>query len=638
MSLMVGNQRQRNTLHDVNEELLKLKGELDMKESMASLGKFLRYNIRMTVFWLTGVRLGPHQVMMLRAWFQKNYSLNTWGRGSAKSFVVMIFIFLYCIFNANRKIVIVSSNFRNSRRILEEMEKLAKRPEGQLLMRCFKVPKLTKRNDQYFWEFNNGSSATCVPLSGGDGLRGLRANVLIVDEALLVPKTIIDSVLIPFLVANADIGEKLRITELEKKLVKKGILKEEDRTKFSSEAKLILLSSASFTFEDLYKVHLEYLEKIDKPFDLDKKELKITYFVSQMSYEAVPEEFLDQGVIQDALSGKTPQSVIDREYKAQYTDGSEGYFSPKKMKNCTFDIGQSPHVELVGDPNAEYVLAIDPSYTSSDAGDHFAMSLLKIGKNSSGKVIGTLVHSYTVAGGALKDHIKYFKYLLDKFNVVYVVCDTTQGDNFDFINTCNESKLFKDIGLDLKGIDAPFGKGDFEETVRALRQDYNKEAGKIVQKQTFSGSFIRSANEYLQASFDYKWCLFASKVTVDPNFFEKVKSSDIGDILGSHKKLSEFSANKKKMTMSEFIEWQDSLIDLTKTECAYIEVTQSAQGTQTFDLPSNLKRSTNINRIRKDNYSSLLLANWGLHCYSEAMKLEVKSQRTGFSPFLVKNI
>ena len=51
--------------------------------------------------------------------------------------------------------------------------------------------------------------------------------------------------------------------------------------------------------------------------------------------------------------------------------------------------------------------------------------------------------------------------------------------------------------------------------------------------------------------------------------------------------------------VGELIEVQDSLIYATKKQCALVEVKSTAKGTQTFDLPQHLKRSTSAHRARK---------------------------------------
>ena len=41
--------------------------------------------------------------------------------------------------------------------------------------------------------------------------------------------------------------------------------------------------------------------------------------------------------------------------------------------------------------------------------------------------------------------------------------------------------------------------------------------------------------------------------------------------------------------MIDFVEHQFDMINLVKSQCALIQITTSAGGTQTFDLPPNLK-------------------------------------------------
>ena len=71
-----------------------------------------------------------------------------------------------------------------------------------------------------------------------------------------------------------------------------------------------------------------------------------------------------------------------------------------------------------------------------------------------------------------------------------------------------------------------------------------------------------------------------------------------------------------------------------KKQCALIEVKSTAKGTQTFDLPQHLKRSTSINRARRDNYTALMLANWALKCYND-MKTQKEEISHTFVPRMI---
>ena len=85
----------------------------------------------------------------------------------------------------------------------------------------------------------------------------------------------------------------------------------------------------------------------------------------------------------------------------------------------------------------------------------------------------------------------------------------------------------------------------------------------------------------------------------------------------------------------DLIETQDDLVYQTKKQCALVEVKSTARGTQTFDLPQHLKRSTSVNRARKDNYTTLMLANWSLKCYYDIMTIDKESLNNTFNPIMI---
>ena len=57
----------------------------------------------------------------------------------------------------------------------------------------------------------------------------------------------------PFLVAPQNMKERLEIREIENRLIEQGAMKEEDRMVFENNSKMIALSSASYTFENLLR-------------------------------------------------------------------------------------------------------------------------------------------------------------------------------------------------------------------------------------------------------------------------------------------------------------------------------------------------------------------------------------------------
>ena len=214
---------------NLNEELLKLKGELSNKEAKITLAKFLRHNLAFTTELISGIKLAPFQEITLRGLMTRNFSMCVWGRGCGKTFIASIFAFLQCIFNPGTKILIAGPTFRTARFIFQNIEKIVQTKGAELLQQAFNA-RPSKRNDQYEWLINGGS-ITAVPLSG-EKIRGFRANVLLLDEYLLLPEEIINTVLMPFLVAPQNMKERIEIREMEDKLIEEGVMEEKDRMEF----------------------------------------------------------------------------------------------------------------------------------------------------------------------------------------------------------------------------------------------------------------------------------------------------------------------------------------------------------------------------------------------------------------------
>ena len=603
-------------IKDVNKEMSELKGFLNDKEAKITLAKFLRANIGFTTELISGVKLAPYQELHIKAFFNRNFNMCVFGRGCGKSFTAAVFCFLQCVFEPNTKILIAGPTFRTARFIFNNLEKIVQSPGAELLAQCFGAK--AKRNDQFEWQINGGS-IVAIPLNG-EKIRGFRANILVLDEFLLLPEEIIKNVLMPFLVAPQNIKERMEIREMEDKLISEGLMKENERAVFENTSKMLAFSSASFTFENLYKTYNEWIEKIT-----NKGKGEATYFVSQMSYEALPEEMIDKTIIEEAQNGGSSHSSFLREYCARFTDGSDSYFNAKKMEDCTLKFNEKPHTLLKGEKDKKYILGIDPNMSDSPNADYFAMAIIEVDEE---KKQGVLVHTYAGLGN-LKNHVAYLYYTLTNFNIVLMIIDNAGADTF--LTACNESELFKKQKMEIKtfDIDSDLEGVDYEFMIKNARKKYNLQDKRIAFNQVFTSNFIRKANEYLQACIDYKKIWFASKTGSNESFFNEVINQNLPIELIK-------TDDKKDWTTLDFIENQDDFIYQTKKQCALVEHSSTSRGTQTFDLPQHLKRSSSANKARKDNYSALMLANWALKCYFDIKAVPEESTSPTFSPIMIK--
>lgn len=624
MSWETGSQKRKKS-EDFNKLLSEIEGYIeDEDEAKILLYKFLRENITFATSLISGVELFPFQHMAIKAMFETDYTLGVWSRGMSKSFTTGIYAFLDAILNQGVEIGILSKSFRQSKMIFKKIEDIAAKPEARLLSQC--ITHKSKSNDEWLLEIGQ-SRIRALPLGDGSKLRGFRFHRIIIDEFLLMPERIYNEVIVPFLSVVENPVEREKMYQLETKLISEGKMKEDDRYQWPNN-KLIALSSASYKFEYLYKLYEQFEMLINGSI---KEEGNATRCIMQFSYDCAPQKLYDENLILQSKATMS-QSQFDREFGAIFTDDSSGYFKTSRMAACTIPDGDSPSVEVAGDSDAKYIISFDPSWAESESSDDFAMHVYKLNDETQQ---GTLVHGYALPGTNLKHHIKYFHYLLQNFNVVAIVGDYNGG--VQFINACNESSLFSSSKIKIKMLSSDFDKPEnYQEDLDLAKTEYSvkEKVYCILRKPT--SSWIRMANELLQASFDHKKIWFASRA-IDDDYHNQIKKKipikDLKFINTAEVEAKQSDGAK----MIDFVEHQSDIMNLTKAQCALIQIKTTAQGTQTFDLPDTLKRTTGPNKARKDSYSSLVLGNWMIKIYYDMISFKKENvQIQTFTPTFIK--
>jgi hypothetical protein len=581
------------------ETLAETKGKISMKEAQVWFAKFCKANPSFTVKLLTGISLAPIQDIVIRSFFLRDSCLMIAGRGFSKSFTVSLFIILYAIFNPGCKIGICSGTFRQSKLIFKQIEKfIMNGRHGQFLRQCL-TGKMSHSTDAFEMSLGN-SIITALPLT--EKIRGQRFNLMIIDELLLVPSEIINTVIRPFLTVKQGGLEAEALRKAEDKLIKAGRITEEDRIRIPAN-KIVGLSSASYKFEPLYKENYEpYVDIITNP-----KAEDVSHVVFRFSYEATPPGLLDLKSIKEAERTVSKQQ-FDREYRALFVDDSGGYYDLKAVESATIPVGEEPSLKARGEPGKKYILAIDPNYNASETSDNFAMAVLELNEENRS---GTLVHAYAVCNNNTEKNALYLRYLLKNFNFHYIIIDNAGGPKF-----ISDSKtLLRDMP-DLQLFEHDFLNGD--EGIRNSKNNYNYINKKIVHSQAFSvNGWIRLANETLQANIEHKRLTFGSRIFLDKDFSKIVNDTlPIKEIFyrdNIDTRLSE------KGLKEDFADHLNMMLEQTKKELTMIEVSTNAAGHQTFDLPKNVKMNTGPSRARRDSYTALLLANWGMYCYYKLM-------------------
>ena len=110
-------QQHVNHIKDFNSVVKELTHDMNDDEARKTLAQFLKANIGFTFQFMTGLELLPIQEIILRACLLKDNGIIVAGRGLGKSFLIGVLSLMYPIFHPNNKMVLISANFRGSRRI-----------------------------------------------------------------------------------------------------------------------------------------------------------------------------------------------------------------------------------------------------------------------------------------------------------------------------------------------------------------------------------------------------------------------------------------------------------------------------------------------------------------------------------------
>tara|TARA_A100001515_G_scaffold70451_1_gene56019 strand:- start:4583 stop:6448 length:1866 start_codon:yes stop_codon:yes gene_type:complete len=620
MAWQTGKQKLKRPYADINQQIIEKEGFLDETESKILLYKFLRENPSFATDLFTGVKLFPFQHMAIKAMMESDYFLGIWSRGMSKSFSTAIFALLDAILHQGVQIGILSKSFRQSKMIFKKIEDISKSPKATFFAQC--ITRTSKMNDEWIMEIGS-SSIRALPLGDGEKLRGYRFQRIIIDELLLMPEKIFNEVIMPFLSVVENPTERQEIYDLETKMIEQGKMKEEERKQWPNN-KIIGLSSASYKFEYLYKLYQQYENLILNENKQDGAHRTIMHF----SYDCAPAQLYDQNLINQSKNTMS-ESQFQREFGAIFTDDSSGYFKVSKMAECTIPDGEGQSVEVIGNPKDQYILAFDPSWSESESSDDFAMLLIKINLETRK---GTVVHSYALSGSSLKTHIKYMAYILTHFNIVAVVGDYNGG--VQFVNSCNESEIFKNKNLKLGVIEGDLDNTkDYDKNLRRLKNQYNKSENKFVFLRKPTSAWIRLANESLQSAFDHKRIFFAGAAMNDDYNNQRKSRVPVEEL-----KFIRNDPNQKGgkgARMIDFVEHQKDMMDLIKVQCALVQITTSAQGTQSFDLPPTLRKQKGADKARKDSYSALVLGNWMMNIYYDMQDFNQNNNQPTFTPMFI---
>lgn len=406
------------------------------------------------VWVLCGIKLDPFQQVILRNLWSYKFPMLIAARGGSKSFMLALYSLMRCVLYPSYKVILAGSAFRQSKLIFNYCEDIWNKSP---VMRSVCTQKSGIRRDLDIWDFRiNGGNIYAIPIGpGGDKIRGLRGNSIIVDEFSAHNPQIVEEVIFGFGSVRSSPMENV-VMKAKEKYYKKHRMKMPDGQESDIGNQLIISGTASYYFNHFYEYWKRYksiirskgdvakLEKIMKgqvPKNLNWKD----FCVIRIPYSAIPEGFMDDAVIARAKS-QMSKALYNKEFEAVFVEDSDGFFKRSLIDGA---VASYQNIAKYGDrwvqwckepfdpviygrPERKYIMGIDPASES----DNLAISILEVYPDHQ-----RLVYMWTTNRKNFEDRRKHHT----------TICT----DYWDFINRKIRSLLAAfpclKIGIDTQG-------------------------------------------------------------------------------------------------------------------------------------------------------------------------------------------
>ncbi len=602
-------------LIQTTKNLMINRNEKDIENPDLHLVRLLRdpKYIGTTCKLLFGIELHPIQIAILQEFWIRAFPMYVASRGWGKSFLLALYSILRCAFFPGTKIVIVGSAFRQSKIIFEYMENIWR--TSAILRSIFNGNDDGPRRDVDRCTIRLGDSwAIAIPMGDGSKIRGLRAHIIIADEFASISPDIYETVVSGFAAVSASPIQNVKEEAKKQAMKEAGIWNADlEALDYKMGNQAIISGTADYAFKHFasywkrYKAIIESKGDITVLQEIFKGEVPSNfnwkdYCIIRIPYELIPKGFMDDKQVSRAKA-TIHTGVYNMEYAACFVSDSEGFFRRSLIESCVVSdvkptvINDKPIVfdaVTKGNSSCQYVYGIDPASEQ----DNFSITVLEVHPDHS-----RIVYCWTTNRSNFKERQK-----------------TGLVNEYDFYGFCarkirNLMKIFPcaRIGMDAQGggvaiEEALHDPNKLEEGEQLLwpvidsnkPKDTDDQPGlhTIELVQFAKAEWTSQANHGLRKDLEDKVLLF-------PRF----DNLTLGLALDSeNKSILDTDLNPIYDSLSECI----LEIEELKNELTTIVMTQTSTGPNArdrWDTPELKLPNGKKGRLRKDRYSSLLIAN-----------------------------
>ena len=551
------------------------------------------------------INILPSQALFLCEMWNRKFPMLIASRGFGKSFILSLYSMLRALILPDRKVVVVGAAFRQSKVLFEYMETIWN--NAPVLRSMCDANSGPRRDVDRCVMRINKSRVTCLPLGDGQKIRGQRANDIISDEFASIPRDIFETVVAGFAAVSSDPIENVKKIAAAKKAAELGLeIEQESEAVIEKKDNQIILSGTAYYdfnhFAEYWKKWKSIIKSQgkasrlrdifgeDPPPDFNWKD----YSIIRVPYELLPEGFMDASQV--ARSKATVHAgIYQMEFGACFTRDSQGFFKRSLIEACVTNDKEPVkdsqgrdltfQAQLIGDKDKKYIFGVDPA---SEV-DNFSIVVLEVNPDHR-----KIVHCWTTNREEHKGKVKsgfsaetdFYAYcarkirdLMVRFPCIHIAMDAGGGGIAVMESLHDKDKIKEGEAAIWEVIDEDKPKDTDDE--RGLH---------ILEMCQFSKyDWLAEANHGMRKDFEDKILLF-------PMF----DSISLG-IANAEDGLKGRNYDTLEQCVME--------IEDMKDELAMIQITQTATGRDKWDTPETVVGTGKKGKLRKDRYSSLLMAN-----------------------------
>lgn len=569
--------------------------------------------------YILNINAIPFQGVMLDALWTKKFPMIIASRGASKSFTIAVYLICRAVLQQGCSIAVTGAGLRQSMVIFNYIEQIWK--NAPLLRDICGGENKRPKKELHMASWSCGNSRIIfLPIGDGSTIRGQRANVVVCDEFASIPGEIFETVIRGFAsTKSGNIFDSVVSAGKSRAMRERGIQAKEVEKEYRipnvlSGNQIIISGTASFEFNHFCK-YFNYYRSIIRsggdrgilkkefpdmivPENLDVRD----YAVFRLPYDEVHEGVMDDNMIASARATMDP-IVFAMEYGCVFPSDSDGFFKASYIENATCPLTHNGEkiffgANRVGNMQKRCVMGIDPA--SED--DNFAICIVEINDarrhyvyqwSTNRKRFEDMKRKGFIDDDIQDYHtfcIKHVRDLCRRFNISLIVLDAGGGGIHVREGLRDPDKMEKGE-LPILDMDDP--------------SNYQDKGHRILKMVEFSSTEWRKTAHYnLRKDLIDKILLFPA--------YDEVEVALAGADRGGDDKAIAF--DDMEDCYSEILE--------CKTEMMMVKHSQTSTGVERWEVPQIRTKSadgaeTKIKKLKKDRFTSLLLANWGCRVIDE---------------------